>query len=139
MDIWILVIALLAIAIVLLIASIYAKDNQNIENQFEEFQIQQSRELYNIKTRVAEIEKELKEPAPLAYGSGQNYSNGSAIDEEKLVDEVEAVDSAEVSELTKEEVIRLYSQGFTMQEIASDVALNINTVQTIVDDYIENR
>lgn len=139
MDIWILVIALLAIAIVLLIASIYAKDDQNIENQLEEFQIQQSRELYNIKTRVAEIEQELKEPAPLVYGKEQNYPNETVTDEEQLVEEVEVVDTTEISELTKEEVIRLYSQGFTMQEIAADVALNVKTVQTIVDDYIENR
>ncbi|MGX7078507.1 helix-turn-helix domain-containing protein [Globicatella sanguinis] len=139
MDIWILVIALLAIAIVLLIASIYAKDDQNIENQLEEFQIQQSRELYNIKTRVAEIEQELKEPAPLVNGSDQNYPNETVTDEEQLVEEVEVVDTTEISELTKEEVIRLYSQGFTMQEIAADVALNVKTVQTIVDDYIENR
>ncbi|MGX7074998.1 helix-turn-helix domain-containing protein [Globicatella sanguinis] len=139
MDIWILVIALLAIAIVLLIASIYAKDDQNIENQLEEFQIQQSRELYNIKTRVAEIEQELKEPAPLVYGNDQNYPNETVTDEEQLVEEVEVVDTTEISELTKEEVIRLYSQGFTMQEIAADVALNVRTVQTIVDDYIENR
>ena len=139
MDIWILVIALLAIAIVLLIASIYAKDDQKIENQLEEFQIQQSRELYNIKTRVAEIEQELKEPAPLVYGNDQNYPNETVVDEEQLVEEVDMVDTTEVSELTKEEVIRLYSQGFTMQEIAADVALNGKTVQTIVDDYIENR
>ncbi|MGY3814234.1 helix-turn-helix domain-containing protein [Globicatella sulfidifaciens] len=139
MDIWILVIALLAIAIVLLIASIYAKDDQKIENQLEEFQIQQSRELYNIKTRVAEIEQELKEPAPLVYGNDQNYPNETVVDEEQLVEEVDMVDTTEVSELSKEEVIRLYSQGFTMQEIAADVALNVKTVQTIVDDYIENR
>lgn len=139
MDIWIIVIALLAIAIVLLIASIYAKDDQKIENQLEEFQIQQSRELYNIKTRVAEIEQELKEPAPLVYGNDQNYPNETVVDEEQLVEEVDMVDTTEVSELTKEEVIRLYSQGFTMQEIAADVALNVKTVQTIVDDYIENR
>ena len=139
MDIWILVIALLAISIVLLIASIYAKDDQKIENQLEEFQIQQSRELYNIKTRVAEIEQELKEPAPLVYGNDQNYPNETVVDEEQLVEEVDMVDTTEVSELTKEEVIRLYSQGFTMQEIAADVALNVKTVQTIVDDYIENR
>ncbi|HJF17517.1 MAG TPA: helix-turn-helix domain-containing protein [Globicatella sulfidifaciens] len=139
MDIWILVIALLAIAIVLLIASIYAKDDQKIENQLEEFQIQQSRELYNIKTRVAEIEQELKDPAPLVYSNDQNYPNETVVDEEQLVEEVDMVDTTEVSELTKEEVIRLYSQGFTMQEIAADVALNVKTVQTIVDDYIENR
>lgn len=137
MDIWILVMALLAIAIVLLIASIYAKDNQSIENQLEELQIQQSQELYNIKTRVAEIEKELKEPAPLTFSNTQSYV--AETDEDQLVEAVSEVDLGEISELTKEEVIRLYSQGFTMQEISDDVALNVNTVQTIVDDYIENR
>ena len=45
----------------------------------------------------------------------------------------------DVSDLTREEVIRLYSQGYTMHEISHHVALSQEIIQSIVDDYIENR
>ncbi|MBD3948836.1 hypothetical protein I4Q36_04605 [Tuanshanicoccus lijuaniae] len=131
MDIWILVIAFLAVAIVLLIASFYASDDDEVLEQLENLQTQHSQELFAIKTRISEIEQELSEPMMLNYAA-QNAA---------MVEEVpeEIVELSEISDLTKEEVIRLYSQGFTMQEIANDVSLNVKTVQLIVDDYIENR
>lgn len=134
MDIWILVIALLAIAVVLLIASFYVRDGHNIDEKIEELQIQQSEELFGIKSRITEIERELKDPASLFTSQVANVQLA-----EETTPAVEEMEITEISDLTKEEVIRLYSQGFTMQEIADDVALTINTVQLIVDDYIENR
>lgn len=132
MDIWILVVALLAIAIILFIAAIYARDSYDFEDQIEELQVSQSQELFNIKTRISEIEKELVNPTSIQFN---NDDYVQATDEEVI----EEIELSQISDLTKEEVIRLYSQGFTMQEIANDVALHINTVQMIVDDYIENR
>ncbi|MBK0347401.1 hypothetical protein JDW15_01960 [Aerococcaceae bacterium zg-ZJ1578] len=131
MDIWILVIAFLAIAIVLLIASFYASDDNEVLEQLENLQTQHSQELFAIKTRISEIEQELSEPMMLNFG-GQD---SEPVEEVPL----EIIELNEISDLTKEEVIRLYSQGFTMKEIANDVTLNVKTVQLIVDDYIENR
>lgn len=133
MDIWILVLALLVIAIVLLIASFYAKDDTKLEENIEELRIQQSEALLDINNRLNEVEHTLQDPASYLLSSepSDNYPEAQEV--------LEEIELAEISDLTKEEVIRLYSQGFTMQEIARDVALNVNTVQLIVDDYIENR
>lgn len=133
MDIWILVLALLVIAIVLLIASFYAKEDTKLEENIEELRIQQSEALLDINNRLNEVEHTLQDPASYLFSSepSDNYPEAQEV--------LEEIELAEISDLTKEEVIRLYSQGFTMQEIARDVALNVNTVQLIVDDYIENR
>ncbi|HFI0462962.1 TPA: helix-turn-helix domain-containing protein [Streptococcus suis] len=133
MDIWILVLALLVIAIVLLIASFYAKEDTKLEENIEELRIQQSEALLDINNRLNEVEHTLQDPASYLLSSepSDNYPEAQEV--------LEEIELAEISDLTKEEVIRLYSQGFTMQEIARDVALNVNTVQLIVDDYIENR
>lgn len=133
MDIWILVLALLVIAIVLLIASFYAKEDTKLEENIEELRIQQSEALLDINNRLNEVEHTLQDPASYLLSSepSDNYPEAQEV--------LEEIELAEISDLSKEEVIRLYSQGFTMQEIARDVALNVNTVQLIVDDYIENR
>lgn len=128
MEIWLLVAGLLIIAIALLVASFYVKEETNSDVQ-EELQIRQSEEILLIKERLAEVES-------LINQSLASFNDGLEQVEEPLVEEVEL---SEISDLTKEEVIRLYSQGYTMQEIANDVALNIKTVQLIIDDYIENR
>ena len=57
MDIWILVIALLVIAIILFVISMYSKDSNNVEEQLSEFSVQQSQELYSIKSRISELER----------------------------------------------------------------------------------
>ena len=58
MDIWILVVALLAISILLFVLSVFAKDDQSVEEKLSEFSTQQSQEFLNLKTRLAELEKE---------------------------------------------------------------------------------
>lgn len=133
MDIWILVVALLAIALILLIASFYAKDDTKFEETIEELRIQHSEDLLALKNRVAEIETTLEDPSSYVFENNYQGEFPEAVEAE------ETIELGEISDLTKEEVIRLYSQGYTMQEIATDVALNVKTVQLIVDDYIENR
>lgn len=129
MDIWVLVIILLVIALILLVASFYAKDNQKLNELINDLQVQQVQEIYQIKARLTEVENELRQPSVLLYGESQDSEAAF----------VEEVDASEVSDLTREEVIRLYSQGFTMEEIGKDVVLHPVTVQKIVDDYIESR
>lgn len=132
MDIWILVIALLVIAIILLVASFFAGDDQDVAEQINEYSVQQSEELYSIKTRLAELEKnqELPYSESVVYGQTDN-----GIDEEVV--EMQQVE--EVSDAQHEKIIRLYSQGYTMHEISQEVQLNSVTIQKVIDDYIENR
>lgn len=132
MDIWILVIGLLVIAIILLIASFFAGDDQDVAEQINEYSVQQSEELYSIKTRLAELEKNQELP----YSNSVVYGEPEELYEDTQV-EVQQVE--EVNDEQHEKIIRLYSQGYTMHEISQDVQLNSVTIQKVIDDYIENR
>lgn len=134
MDIWILVIALLVIAIILFVISMSSKDSSNVEEQLSEYTVQQSQELYTIKSRLSELEREQRQ---LVLSSTDAY-DGTNDDATDLIVEEEYFPEA-VSDMTREEVIRLYSQGYTMHEIAHEVKLNPQLVQHVIDDYIENR
>lgn len=133
MQLWILVCILLVVAIVLFALSIYVKDD-NVQDQLDEFTAQQSQEFYAMKTRLAELEKAAREQEAVKVEvpeqTGNHYVEAEAALEVNLDD---------VSDLTREEVIRLYSQGYTMHEISHHVALSQEIIQSIVDDYIENR
>lgn len=132
MDIWILVIALLVIAIILLIASFFAGDDQDVTEQMNEYTVQQSEELYAIKTRLAELEKSQNTP----YNETVVYNSTDEVYDDEPV---ESQEIEEVSDNQHEMIIRLYSQGYTMHEISQEVQLNSVTIQKVIDDYIENR
>lgn len=134
MDIWILVIALLVIAIILFVISMSSKDSSNVEEQLSEYTVQQSQELYSIKSRLSELEREQRQPK-----SSIANNNDRTTEDTTDFSEVEEVYPEAVSDMTREEVIRLYSQGYTMHEIAHEVKLNPQVVQHVIDDYIENR
>lgn len=132
MDIWILVIALLVIAIILLVASFFAGDDQDVTEQMNEYSVQQSEELYAIKTRLAELEKNQNMP----YNDTVVYNTTEEVYDNEPTEPQEV---EEVSDNQHEMIIRLYSQGYTMHEISQEVQLNSVTIQKVIDDYIENR
>ena len=131
MPIWVLVCLLLIISIALFALSVYAKDD-NVQAQIDAISAQQSQEFYTMKTRLAELEKAAREEKVVKPVSEGNHYVEPVVDEEE-------VDLSTISEMTRDEVIRLYSQGYTMNEISHHVALSNEIIQTIVDDYIENR
>ena len=135
MQLWILVCILLVVAIVLFALSIYVKDD-NVQDQLDEFTAQQSQEFYAMKTRLAELEKAAQEQEAVKVEVPEQTGNHYVEAEAEPALEVNLDD---VSDLTREEVIRLYSQGYTMHEISHHVALSQEIIQSIVDDYIENR
>ena len=135
MQLWILVCILLVVAIVLCALSIYVKDD-NVQDQLDEFTAQQSQEFYAMTTRLAELEKAAREQEVVKVEMPEQTGNHYVEAEAEPALEVNLDD---VSDLTREEVIRLYSQGYTMHEISHHVALSQEIIQSIVDDYIENR
>ena len=135
MQLWILVCILLVVAIVLFALSIYVKDD-NVQDQLDEFTAQQSQEFYAMKTRLAELEKAAREQEAVKVEVPEQTGNHYVEAEAEPALEVNLDD---VSDLTREEVIRLYSQGYTMHEISHHVALSQEIIQSIVDDHIENR
>src|SRR5699024_8854749 len=132
MDIWILVIALLVIAIILLIASFFAGDGQDVTEQMNVYTVQQSEELYAIKTRLAELEKSQN----TTYNETVVYTSTDGVydDEPVASQEIEAVSANEHEMITAR-----YSQGYTMHEISQQAQLNSVTIQKLIEDYIENR
>ena len=183
MNLWILVIALFVIAIILFLISFFTTNNSDdLEEKLDDYTEQQSKELYAIKSRLAELEKDASYPnahsqendtdlvtyTAADYGQG-NYRDAS-LKEDHSGDENESEDlndtrtyksdelqaegqsdnldgdkidpALTLNDLTEDQndaIIRMYSQGYTMQEISDSVNIEVATVQAVIDDYIENR
>lgn len=135
MEIWILVIVLLVVGIILLLASLFTSRDKQEDDSYNEYMVQQSEELYQIKSRLSALEQG-------GYDNHNYYQDNQSVQVNETATSVEMNDSDEVNEVTDnehEEIIRLYSQGYTMHEISQTVQLNVATVQDVIDNYIENR
>ena len=139
MNIWWLVIGLLVIAIILLLISVFTKDNTNneLEEKLDRFMEGQSQEFFAIKTRISELEN------VVFNGPQQNYSDannaGEGNEYVKVEEPVTYENIDDIEDDIRETVISDYAQGYTMHEISNHVGISTNTVQAIIDDYIENR
>lgn len=147
MDIWILVIALLVIAIIFLVMSAFTKEG-DVDEKIEKAKTHSKEELSEIKIRLADLEAAVigaTEEAAVAAVSAENVyygDNGADFESESenLVVELEKTDlNPQVNERTREDIIRYYSQGYTLNEIAREVDLSMDAIQFVIDDYIENR
>lgn len=117
MELWLIVIVLLAIAIVLLFISFFTKDKNNTMNaEITDFTLQMTNDLHSLKKRVSELENQ----------------SGVAPDEEEIQS------PKKINELTKQQTVRLYEQGKTFDEIAEQLTIPETTVQLIVDNHLES-
>lgn len=161
MDIWILVLAFLVIAIILLFASLFAKDSQDYQEMDDSFNEHQQK-LSDLQGQIKQIERDIYEEVGLE--DNENLPNVSSLTADqvyhnstntadpditvKVADQsgvsTEVVDerptvNMNITERTREEIIRFYSQGYTVNEIAKEVNEQAETVQYFIDEYIENR
>lgn len=161
MDIWILVLAFLVIAIILLFASLFAKDSQDYQEMDDSFNEHQQK-LSDLQGQIKQIERDIYEEVGLE--DNENLPNISSLTADqvyhnstnpadsditvKVADQsgvsTEVVDEGpsvnmNITERTREEIIRFYSQGYTVNEIAKEVNEQAETVQYFIDEYIENR
>lgn len=135
MEIWILVIVLLVVGIILLLASLFTSRDSQEDDSYNEYMVQQSEELYQIKSRLSTLEQD-------GYDNNNYYQDNQSVQVNESAEAVEIDDSKDVDDVTDnehEEIIRLYSQGYTMHEISQTVQLKVATVQDVIDNYIENR
>lgn len=151
MDIWILVIVLLVIAIIFFVSSLFAK--QPAYDHLSEQVDSQAEQLRHLQKQVNELEEDLFESQPLEQLSAEEvyYGNQSQAQEEEAVQAdlqpvsdlkplpVEESINYEITDMKREEIIRLYSQGYTLKEISQEVDEELVTVQYFIDEYIENR
>lgn len=117
MELWTIVIVLLAIAIVLLFISFFAKDNGNkLADEVRDYTLQQTEDIHQLKQRVVALEEELGKEVIIA-------------EDEQTV--------KKIHNLTKQHIISMYVNGKTFDEIAEQLNVPITTVQLVVDNYIE--
>lgn len=113
MDLWIIVIALLVIAVALMIWSFYKQDNgEKVQEEFEELSLQWLQEINHLKKRVLSLESELNiqsEELPL---------------------------SDKVHDVLRKHVVTLYTQGIAIEEISSQTRLSEKTIKAVIDDYV---
>lgn len=157
MDIWILVIVLLVIAIIFFVSSLFAK--QPAYDHLSEQVDSQAEQLRHLQKQVNELEEDLFESQPLEQLSAEEvyYGIQSQAQEDEAVQAdmqpvpdlkplsdlkplpVEESINYEITDMKREEIIRLYSQGYTLKEISQEVDEELVTVQYFIDEYIENR
>ena len=151
MDIWILVIVLLVIAIIFFVSSLFAK--QPAYDHLSEQVDSQAEQLRHLQKQVNELEEDLFESQPVEHVTAEEvyYGKQSQDQEDEAVQAdlqpvpdleplpVEESINYEITDMKREEIIRLYSQGYTLKEISQEVDEELVTVQYFIDEYIENR
>ena len=117
MEQWTIVIVLLTIAIILLFASFFVKDNdRKFVDEMSEYTLQLTEEIHELKRRLIAVEEELGKENPVSEDSKNRKK---------------------VHSWTKQHIITLYTSGRTFDEIAEQLSVPITTVQLVVDNYIE--
>ena len=151
MDIWILVIVLLVIAIIFFVSSLFAK--QPAYDHLSEQVDSQAEQLRHLQKQVNELEEDLFESQPVEHVTAEEvyYGKQSQDQEDEAIQAdvqpvpdleplpVEESINYEITDMKREEIIRLYSQGYTLKEISQEVDEELVTVQYFIDEYIENR
>lgn len=113
MDLWIIVIILFIAAIALIAWSFYKQDTgEKIQEEFEELSLQWLQEVNHLKERVVVLETEL----------------------DVLSDELPKTDK--VHEVVKNNIITLYTQGVSTEDISRQTRISEMTVKAIIDDYV---
>lgn len=117
MELWPIVIVLLALAIVLLFISFFAKDDHNkLADEMSEYTLQLTEDIHQLKQRLVALEEELGK--------------------ENIISEDSQV-VKKTHNLTKKHIISMYVNGKTFDEIAEQLDVPVTTVQLVVDNYIE--
>lgn len=118
MDLWIIVIILLACAIILLGASFFIKEkpDEALLTQVAEWSLPLTKELQDVKERLTVLEK----------GAGMEKD----VTERPL---------KKVNDLIKRQVISLYEKGLTYDAISEQLGLPETTVQLLVDNHLEKQ
>lgn len=153
MQVWIVVIGLLALAVIFLFISLFLKDNNNDEeiDELSESLLELNREIYYLKKKIQELEGTPKviqtptnfeaeplyaAPAPTPPVSTPSFTAETTTFETPIVEET-PTDSKRLHNITKQHIITLYSHGSTLEEITEQLNVPLTTVQLVVDNYFE--
>ncbi|MCR8968732.1 hypothetical protein [Facklamia sp. 7083-14-GEN3] len=155
MDIWILVLALLVLSIILLLMSLFTKDsnsnaslNKKVEEQAEKItELQHMINQLKVDNIPAEsVKEDFMQPVTAQEVYFAPKENSDVIKETLEQEDLQATEEVvqprvnyDVNDRNREDIIRYYSQGYTLKEIEDEVDEELVTIQYVIDEYIENR
>lgn len=158
MHVWIVVVALLALAVFFLFISLFLKDNQ-YEDELDELSeglLELNREVYSLKKKIQELEgtpiyrapvEQAPQPEPeftfIPQPVVEPEPTFTPRFEEK--EEVQPVFEPTVSQteeelhsITRKHILTLFSHGASYEEIAEQLNVPVSTVQLVIDSYFES-
>ena len=168
MHVWIVVVALLALAVFFLFISLFLKDNQ-YEDELDELSeglLELNREVYSLKKKIQELEGTPIYRAPVEQ-TPQSEPEFTFIPQpvvepeptftprfEEKEEEVQPVfeptptfteptfsqqeEEEDLHSITRKHILTLFSHGASYEEIAEQLNVPVSTVQLVIDSYFES-
>ena len=168
MHVWIVVVALLALAVFFLFISLFLKDNQ-YEDELDELSeglLELNREVYSLKKKIQELEGTPIYRAPIEQAP-QPEPEFTFIPQpvvepeptftprfEEKEEEVQPVfepqptfteptfsqheEEEDLHSITRKHILTLFSHGASYEEIAEQLNVPVSTVQLVIDSYFES-
>lgn len=159
MHVWVVVLALLALAVFFLFISLFLKDNQNEEeiDELAEGLLELNREVYSLKKKIQELEGTTVYKGPSVEPTYEEVraakqaevrvaekpvlevvQETTPVEEEvTTVEEVAAEESGRLHNVTKQQIITLFSHGNSVETISEQLNVPVSTVQLVIDNYFE--
>ena len=159
MHVWVVVLALLALAVFFLFISLFLKDNQNEEeiDELAEGLLELNREVYSLKKKIQELEGTTVYKGPSVEPTYEEVraakqaegrvaekpvlevvQETTPVEEEvTTVEEVAVEESGRLHNVTKQQIITLFSHGNSVETISEQLNVPVSTVQLVIDNYFE--
>lgn len=159
MHVWVVVLALLALAVFFLFISLFLKDNQNEEeiDELAEGLLELNREVYSLKKKIQELEGTTVYKGPSVEPTYEEVRTAkqaevrvaekpvlevvqetTPVEEEvTTVEEVAVEESGRLHNVTKQQIITLFSHGNSVETISEQLNVPVSTVQLVIDNYFE--
>ena len=159
MHVWVVVLALLALAVFFLFISLFLKDNQNEEeiDELAEGLLELNREVYSLKKKIQELEGTTVYKGPSVEPTyeevraakqaevrvaekpvvGEVQETTPVEEEVTTVEEVAVEESGRLHNVTKQQIITLFSHGNSVETISEQLNVPVSTVQLVIDNYFE--
>ena len=159
MHVWVVVLALLALAVFFLFISLFLKDNQNEEeiDELAEGLLELNREVYSLKKKIQELEGTTVYKGPSVESTYEEVraakqaevrvaekpvlevvQETTPVEEEvTTVEEVAVEESGRLHNVTKQQIITLFSHGNSVETISEQLNVPVSTVQLVIDNYFE--
>ena len=159
MHVWVVVLALLALSVFFLFISLFLKDNQNEEeiDELAEGLLELNREVYSLKKKIQELEGTTVYKGPSVEPTYEEVraakqaevrvaekpvlevvQETTPVEEEvTTVEEVAVEESGRLHNVTKQQIITLFSHGNSVETISEQLNVPVSTVQLVIDNYFE--